>query len=264
MLRVLVYDPIMEGSWYPATAAHGANRSQERASGGGSNTDTISSAAAKVCAQASPEATVTADIKLVAKKQSPNAEKTPLPKAAAEPNTLATTTDNNSKEAIFSRDLLHRRPQQPTKQLMASAAGTKANQIASATPGSVAIAAASPAKPSILRRYLALQAVFLVSGAWHALIFYNNTHTWGLRWLLFFTIQAPICTLEAVLRKYCQAAGIKVPRLVAMVLTQASLTWMSAHLFLGPLTSSGMEARIMEVPNMARVYLASTLQQGLA
>ena len=179
----------------------------------------------------------------------------------------SSATTLGSTAAVTSSSLHHRHVQpalQAADQPLASAPNAKLDSSLSTAPAAAAAGFPSPAKPSLLGRYLALQAVFFLSGAWHALIFYNNTHTWGMRWLLFFSIQAPICTLEGALAKYCKAAGIKVPRILAMVLTQGSLTWMSAHLFLGPFATSGLEAKCMELPNMAREYLASAWQQWLA
>jgi hypothetical protein len=41
----------------------------------------------------------------------------------------------------------------------------------------------------LLRRLLALQAAFMVSGAWHILVFWYNTRTISWRWAMFFIIQ---------------------------------------------------------------------------
>lgn len=110
---------------------------------------------------------------------------------------------------------------------------------------------ATAATVSPLRRYLALQATFLLSGLWHALVLYRpNTGTWqgAWRWALFFSVQAPLMVGEALLSNFWRRK-LKMPPLpqpLRVVLTNALLIAVAMPLFFGPCDWTGMCGRMFE------------------
>jgi hypothetical protein len=92
----------------------------------------------------------------------------------------------------------------------------------------------------LLRRFLALQATFAFSAAWHVLIFYYNTHIWTWHWFSFFSLQAPIITVESLLIRAAKARSFTLPRPVSIFLTNFLLIVVANPLFFGPCDWSGM------------------------
>eukprot|EP00879_Flechtneria_rotunda_P005117 GHRR01005399.1.p1 GENE.GHRR01005399.1~~GHRR01005399.1.p1 ORF type:complete len:454 (+),score=149.12 GHRR01005399.1:1151-2512(+) len=97
----------------------------------------------------------------------------------------------------------------------------------------------------LLRRIAALQATFAFSGLWHALIFYYATGLVTYHWFTFFTVQAPIMAVEAILIKWAQSRGLLLPKPVAIFLTNFLLIVVANPLFFGPCDWSGMCTAMM-------------------
>ncbi|KAJ9525612.1 hypothetical protein QJQ45_003377 [Haematococcus lacustris] len=103
------------------------------------------------------------------------------------------------------------------------------------------------ARPSKLRRLLGLQATFMFSGVWHILVFWYNTKVISMRWALFFIIQAPIVMAEALLLKAWRKAGLPLlPKPVRVVATNAALIAVAGPLFFGPADTTGFASRNLE------------------
>lgn len=224
MLRVLVYEPVLQDRWLPEPDASKQQQQQPQAQLG------------KLAATAPAAASVTASISLGSGSR-PTTRKgltasVSQPQAAGQLASAAVSSGSSSPRHRLVRPL--------------APGAAAADPVSSLTP--------SRAKPSTLRKFLALQATFAFSGAWHALIFYNNTHAWTWHWFAFFALQAPICAAEAALARYSRASGWSLPWPVALVLTQLSLTAISHFLFLGPFTKYGLEASIMELPNLVLTF----------
>jgi hypothetical protein len=108
----------------------------------------------------------------------------------------------------------------------------------------------SPPRPTPLRRFLALQATFVLSGAWHAAVLYPpNTGSWrgAWRWLLFFSLWAPALVAERRLVRAWRKARLPAPpRPLRVALVNALLIAVATPLFFGPCDSTGMCARMFE------------------
>jgi hypothetical protein len=123
--------------------------------------------------------------------------------------------------------------------------GSSAGVSSTKQPTHGAGSSSSNRSSKLLRRYLALQASFAFSGAWHALIFYYNTGLWTWHWFTFFTIQAAIVTAESLLIKAATKAGWQLPRGVSIFLTNFLLIVVANPLFFGPCDWSGMCSNMM-------------------
>jgi hypothetical protein len=93
---------------------------------------------------------------------------------------------------------------------------------------------------STLRRFVGMQATFAVSAAWHLLLFFAVTGTFGWRWMWFFVAQGPLLLLEARIGQAFKAAGVCVPRVLAIILTNLLLTVMADPLLITPVVESGV------------------------
>ncbi|KAG2426310.1 hypothetical protein HXX76_013067 [Chlamydomonas incerta] len=92
-----------------------------------------------------------------------------------------------------------------------------------------------------LRRFLALLLTFFTSGVWHELVAFTMTgRTTGGSWLLLFTLQAIILTIESELRKATRRAGIRVPLWASRVMTMLLFMSMLSLLWYPPMLSTGM------------------------
>jgi hypothetical protein len=118
---------------------------------------------------------------------------------------------------------------------------------------------------SPLRRYLGMQATFLLSGLWHALVLYRpNTGTWtgAWRWMLFFSVQAPLMVVEAMAARLWSRHLKRrpLPRALRIFLTNALLIVVATPLFFGPCDWTGMCARMFD---SARASVAwATVEAG--
>ncbi|GLC62928.1 hypothetical protein PLESTB_001960700 [Pleodorina starrii] len=117
-------------------------------------------------------------------------------------------------------------------------------------PASAAVAAAGGgARPPVskLRRFLGLQAVFLFSGLWHILIFWYNTHVFSWRWCAFFAIQAPILMVERLVHQVGKKTSIRVPHFLQVFAANFLLIAVARPLFFGPTDTTGFAARNLAV-----------------
>ncbi|GIL82886.1 hypothetical protein Vretifemale_11794 [Volvox reticuliferus] len=89
--------------------------------------------------------------------------------------------------------------------------------------------------PSLLRRQLALNCTFFVSGIVHEYIAWVvvGDGKWGWKWTLFFWIQAPMMTLEAICGHLLRRRGVQIPRALAILLTLTMLELLAYDLFFG-------------------------------
>ncbi|GLC34462.1 hypothetical protein PLESTM_000197700 [Pleodorina starrii] len=90
-------------------------------------------------------------------------------------------------------------------------------------------------RPSMLRRQLGLHATFLVSGLVHDYIAWlvRLDGVWGWKWTVFFYMQAPLMSLEALGNRLLRRAGVQLPRPLTILLTLAALEVMAYDLFFG-------------------------------
>ncbi|KAG2429867.1 hypothetical protein HXX76_010647 [Chlamydomonas incerta] len=87
---------------------------------------------------------------------------------------------------------------------------------------------------SLLRRTLAVHAACLASGLCHEYaIWHVSGLGWHWKWTLFFYMQAPLMTLEGFGRRWLRRRGLRVPRLLANILTLAVLEATAYPLFFG-------------------------------
>jgi hypothetical protein len=121
---------------------------------------------------------------------------------------------------------------------------TPATAPASPTAAGSASAGRRP-RASLLRRCAALQATFVFSAVWHIAIFWYNTHVLCWRWVAFFSLQAPIVTVEMLLVTRARAAGLQLPRWLSVLLTNLLLIVIARPLFFGPADDYGFAARCL-------------------
>jgi cation transport ATPase len=93
---------------------------------------------------------------------------------------------------------------------------------------------------SRMLRFVGMQATFAVSAAWHLLLFFAVTGTFGWKWMWFFVAQGPLLLLEARVSRMVKAAGLRVPRLLAVVLTNLLLLVLADPLLITPVVESGV------------------------
>jgi hypothetical protein len=139
-------------------------------------------------------------------------------------------------------------PPPPAGQTSCGTAGTSPAGRPQSCASSLLQAAAAPRssrRPSLVRRYAALQATFCFSAAWHIAIFWYNTHVVCWRWVAFFSLQAPIVTLERLVVAHCRAAGLLLPRWAAVLLTNLLLIAVANPLFFGPADEYGFAPRCL-------------------
>lgn len=105
-------------------------------------------------------------------------------------------------------------------------------------------------------RMFGMQATFAVSAAWHVLLYWLLTGTVGWQWPLFFLIQGPIVVLDTVARKAAKAAGVWVPRPMAVCLTNFLLIAMADPLLISPLVESGVVASMFGQARRGAAVLA--------
>lgn len=91
-----------------------------------------------------------------------------------------------------------------------------------------------------MRRFAGMQATFAVSSAWHLLLFYAVTGTFGWRWMWFFVAQGPLLMLEARASEAAKAAGVCMPCVLAVILTNLLLIVMADPLLITPVVESGV------------------------
>eukprot|EP00198_Chlamydomonas_reinhardtii_P010499 XP_001699836.1 predicted protein [Chlamydomonas reinhardtii] len=102
-------------------------------------------------------------------------------------------------------------------------------------------------RPTQLRRFLALQAVFLFSGLWHILIFWYNTRVFSWKWAAFFTVQAPILMVERAVHKLGGRLGVRVPHALQVFSANFLLIVVARPLFFGPADDTGFAQRNLAV-----------------
>jgi hypothetical protein len=104
----------------------------------------------------------------------------------------------------------------------------------------------SKPRPSKARKLLGMTATFAASGVTHELLLRYMTTPWQPgRWLVFFTMQAPLCAAESALHKFCRAHGRPLPRGVAMVLANLLLLTSGRYFFFPPVESSGLAGLVL-------------------
>ncbi|KAF8069512.1 ASAT1 [Scenedesmus sp. PABB004] len=265
-LRVLIYDPIMEGRLLPA--------GQQAA------------APAAGAAQRAPAAAAPAGPELA------GAPPAPSEGAAAGPRTRAGAKGGGAVRIAASA--ASGGGASPAGSSNGSSPAGAAPRPQSA-PGRGASAGAGGRRRSrTLRRFAALQATFAFSGLWvrgaprpghgaasprpcrparappprsnppaaspparsappasrgraaarpqHALIFRFATGLWAPHWPAFFAVQAPIIAAEAALARACAARGWRLPQPAAVALTNLLLIVVANPMFFGPCDWSGMSA----------------------
>jgi hypothetical protein len=139
----------------------------------------------------------------------------------------------------------------------AAPAGVEQQAVAgsgSSTPGAVsgvqgaAQGSMQPARPrpSRGRRLLGMTATFAASGFIHeVLLRYMAPYHHPGYWLVFFTIQAPLCAAESALHKFCKAHGRPVPRVVGWFLANVLLLTTGRYFFFPPVESSGLAKHVL-------------------
>lgn len=246
MLRVLVYEPVIEGRFVAAPT---------------SNTP-AAAPAPRIAAAAGPGMPVAEDA--AAPQGSPPSSPGSTCDAVMRLDDTTDAADVDAGEGIHKgvesaalrrrhNALVSKEDGMISMQNGASAASSadKGTDVTAAGAGAAEAAAAAAARrvrPSLLRRYLATQATFAFSGAWHALIWWTNMHymDWmGWRWFWFFTIQAPIVAAESIIIRKAKKRGLLLPTPVAVVLTNFLLIVVASPLLFGPCDWSGMCPRMM-------------------
>jgi hypothetical protein len=122
----------------------------------------------------------------------------------------------------------------------AGSGGSMSSAAAIGTPEDAAVIQPLSRKQKMIRRMLAVHATFIFSGLWHMLIFYYATGLLTYHWLAFFSVQAPILSLEAILIKWCKGKQLMLPRFAAIFLTNFLLIVVANPLFFGPCDWSGL------------------------
>lgn len=98
-------------------------------------------------------------------------------------------------------------------------------------------------QPSMARRLLGLQATFVVSAAWHVLLFWLLTGTVSWQWPAFFIIQGPLLVTEMAARRLLTAlrgGKTPAPRALCIVATNLLLIAIARPLLIEPLLDAGV------------------------
>lgn len=261
MLRVLIYEPIMQGSLAaPQKASSPLQQPQQQPDGPSPASPTAANGTASPTSSCSCHSGVLVDAPVsqsaAAKPAAGAAASLPAPAPeGAEESESDMDSAMSHLEGLRRRRLAASKPAQlqqdqttlghvsnsKDQQLGSSAVGMSGGYV----PKQLTPSSSSSRNRKLLRRYLALQATFAFSGAWHALIFYYNTGLWTWHWFAFFTVQAPIATAESLLIKAATKAGWQLPRGVSIFLTNFLLIVVANPLFFGPCDWSGMCANMM-------------------
>ncbi|KAG2490724.1 hypothetical protein HYH03_010880 [Edaphochlamys debaryana] len=114
---------------------------------------------------------------------------------------------------------------------------------------------------SPLRRLLACQLTFAVSGLWHELVAFTMTgRTTGGAWFALFAVQAIVMTVEGHLRTAARAARIRVPTPVARALTLGLFVLQLSWLWYPPMESTGMISAMLRKGDEAAAGLAAAAE----
>lgn len=211
--RVLIYEPVMEGRLVPADVddSYTSNNTSSRFTQSGKPRTTAAAAA-----PAGPdEDDAAAD---------PNYSKL---NASASPNSIQLNATAGPVNTSSSTDVC-------------KPVGVAVSEGEDVPGGSSSSSSRLTKTQRLLRRLAALQATFAFSGAWHALIFYYATGYITPHWFTFFSIQAPIMAVEAILIKWAKSRQMMLPRPVSIFLTNFLLIVVANPLFFGPCDWSGM------------------------
>jgi hypothetical protein len=111
---------------------------------------------------------------------------------------------------------------------------------------------------SLTLRFVGMQATFAVSAAWHLLLFFAVTGTFSWKWMCFFVAQGPLLLLEARVSMATKAAGVRVPRLLAVVATNLLLLVLADPLLITPVVESGVVDGCFE---QAHILAREAMQQ---
>jgi hypothetical protein len=217
MLRVLIYEPVMEGRLVPADVdSSGAENSNGRQTTELNQARTPTAAAAPAGSEDDTTATDPASLKLstsaISNSICVNATAGPVVTSGG-----GTDTGRPAAEAHNN---------------------TADSKTATGSNGASGLTVSR--KQLLVRRLAALQATFAFSGAWHALIFYYATGLITPHWFVFFSVQAPIMAIEAILIKWAKSRQLMLPRPVSIFLTNFLLIVVANPLFFGPCDWSGM------------------------
>ncbi|GIL54911.1 hypothetical protein Vafri_10609 [Volvox africanus] len=120
---------------------------------------------------------------------------------------------------------------------------------------------------SMLRRQLALNCTFFVSGIIHEYIAWLITGDgkWGWKWTAFFWVQAPLITLEAICSRQLRRLKVNIPRPLAILLTHLVLELTAYDLFFGFVDKdTGIAARTVAAVSASYHSLLAPLQPLIA
>lgn len=238
--RVLIYEPVMEGrlvrdtaSTQPAATAETKLAEPRQAAAAaaapagpegeepGSDTESVSSTNNNTAAKGSTPALLD------------TSSNDTRPGLAASPSTSSICNGGSARGAASSL-------------LDAAAAPTLAGSSKESQQAAAGDSTKAAKQQVLLRRLAALHATFAFSGVWHALIFYYATGLVTYHWFTFFSIQAPIMAVEAVLVKWAKRRGLLLPRAVSIFLTNFLLIVVANPFFFGPCDWSGMCTAMMD------------------
>lgn len=231
--RVLIYDPIMEGRLVaqpqpaglfagpvPASAAQlassASNDCSPKAALAGNTMSRTASDGGSVCSAGSAASSVG--------------------------DSCAAVMDEANSSGRTSVAAANGSSQQPTLRRWSGAgAVTEPDAAAMNGKGQAEQGTGSRTRRSPLRRFLGVQASFAFSGAWHTLIFYYATGQLNPHWFAFFSLQAPALLLEAAVQKAAKRAGLRIPHVAAVVITNLAVLVFGSTLFCRPIDSSGLK-----------------------
>lgn len=277
MLRVMVYEPILEGRLVrPPTegAGAGAGKAPTEATGAGAGK------AIGVVLPSQAFETNSKPPKEESGTQKPSDGRFAAALApAGELGTLSDITSSAVESAAgneFKRDMSSQKEHLPRRTAAAELAShpleeealhrlDNASAAMEPAPGNVGMGHVSPSeipraivdtsqtlktrqkggrRPSLLRRYLALQATFMFSAVWHLLIFWYMSRIIEWRWFVFFNVQAPILTLEMALKKWVKTHQLpQLPWALSVLLTNFLLIVIAKPIFFDPVDESDFSGR---------------------
>eukprot|EP00878_Enallax_costatus_P017806 GHUV01018710.1.p1 GENE.GHUV01018710.1~~GHUV01018710.1.p1 ORF type:complete len:426 (+),score=120.91 GHUV01018710.1:134-1411(+) len=222
MLRVLIYEPVMEGRLVPADVA---DSSAEQHSSKAAGSLRPSQPPAAAAAPAGPEEEASAVNGIDSK---------PTFGAVAPTSTIDISA---TAGAVTATSNGHHSSADTLKKCTPAANGSQSDAVSYTKASS---SGSMTKKQRLLRRLAALQATFAFSGIWHLLIFYYATGLVTWHWFAFFSVQAPIMAVEAILIKYAKSKNFALKRPLAIFLTNFLLIVVANPLFFGPCDWSGM------------------------
>eukprot|EP00775_Hariotina_reticulata_P010019 gene10019-10174_t len=121
-----------------------------------------------------------------------------------------------------------------------------------------------PAPIPLSLKLAGMTATFVVSGLAHEWILYCIAYKYNpYYWFVFFTVQAPVCVLEGVCRKWLKSKGVNIPDVVGAFYSTVALLFMASLFWFPPLETYDDSAQRVVAAVNSNVAALQGLAAGL-